>query len=463
MTHPDTPTPTAPRRVEMHRGQLRFAERLAHSHGERLRYAHGVGWHVWDGMRWAPDLDDFPRRAVVESLKSALRELSDVDDPASRKELFDDIRKCESASGIEGVLKISSALQPLSVPAASLDRDPWLFNCQNGTLDLGNGQLKPHDPTDLITKVAGCGLDRTAIGDEFQRFIREILPDDEVRRFVQRLFGSAMSGRVRDHVMPIFTGTGKNGKSTLVELVRDTFGDYALAAEPELLLQGQYGHPTGQADLMGIRLATMEETDEGRSLAAATVKRLTGGTKIRARRMRENFFEFPPSHTLIMVTNKLPLVKGDDPAIWRRILAVPFDVVVPDAEIDLRLPERLRLEMPAVLAWLVDGFVDWGTGGLAPPDRVRARTEEYHTASDPYKSFLEDKDVLDLNVNAATSAREMFSAWARWSKAHDEPTGSEVSFAAAMARLGVEKKRTTAGNVYMGVMLYSGAGEDQMM
>ena len=201
--------------------------------------------------------------------------------------LFKDVRRCESAGGQNGILAIAEDLRPLAVAADKMDADPWLFNVANGTLDLRTGKLRPHDPADLITKVAGCDLDPEATGPVFDKFLAEILPDDAVRGFVQRLFGSAMFGRVRDHVLPIFTGLGANGKTTLVELVRDVFGDYGIAAEPDLLIDKGYAHSTGQADLLGVRLATTVETDDDNRLAAARMKRLTGGEKVRARRMRE--------------------------------------------------------------------------------------------------------------------------------------------------------------------------------
>lgn len=438
--------------TEMHRGQLRMAERLARRHGGELMHAHGIGWHLWDGHRWAPDRDGGALRLAIDTIKAALHDLEYLD-PKSRDALYSDIRKTESASGLEGMLRIAAALSTFAVAADRLDPDPYLFNTTDGTLDLRTGGLRPHNPDDRITKVAGCGITDQP-GPTFARFLDEVLPDREVQEFVRRLFGYSMLGTVREHVLPIFTGTGKNGKSTLLDAVGKAFGDYAISAEPEMLIDRGNSHPTGQADLLGVRLAMTSETDEGRKLAAATVKRLTGGDKVRARRMRKDFFEFDPSHTIVMVTNHKPKVAGDDPALWRRIRVVPFDVVV--EKVDTRLPERLALELPAVLAWVYAGYQAYTVDGLSEPAAITERTAAYRAASDALGRFLEDRTII--SGHAAVKARDLFSAWSAWCAQNGEQPGSEVTFAESMANRGFEKKNRNVGRVYVGLML---AAEDE--
>lgn len=435
--------------VERHHGQLRFAERLARQYKGELLYVHSIGWHVWDGVRWTPDRNGTAVRAVVGTVKAAFDELADLSD-AERKKLLRDISKCESASGVDGVLRLASCLEAFAVSPDMLDADPYLLNSATGTLDLRTGTVREPSPKDLITKVTRCGIGAADGGPAFRQFIVEVLPEPEVREFVQRLLGYALLGVVREHVLALFTGTGCNGKSTLLDAVMDALGDYAIAAEPELLLHRDGAHPTGQADLLGVRLAVLSETGEGRKLAAATVKRLTGGDKIRARRMRQDFFEFDPSHTLIVMTNHKPKVSGDDPALWRRLRVVPFDVVV--GQPDPGLPERLALELPAILGWLVDGYHMYTeSGGLAPPDAVTRRTAAYQASSDALARFLEER--TQANANATTTARELFQAWAHWCTHNGETSGSEVTFAEAMSRRGFEKKRRAQGYLYPGLML----------
>lgn len=441
----EVPTDTAP---EQHRGQLRMAERMVSRCREELRHVHGVGWHVWDGARWARDLNGTATRAAVRTVKAAYADLSDLgrDD---QKDLLSDIRKCESASGLDGVLRLAGSLLPVAVSVGQLDADPYLFNTANGTLDLRSGKVRPHDPSDLLTKVAGCGYDPDARSETFDRFLAEVLPDAEVRAFVGRVFGHGLVGRVVEHLLPIFTGTGANGKSTLLDAVASAFGDYAIAAEPDLLVDRGSVHTTGQADLLGVRLAVCSETDAGRRLAAATVKRLTGGDKIRARRMRQDNIEFDPSHSVVMVTNHKPQVAGDDPALWRRLRIVPFDVTV--AEPDSTLPQRLALELPAVLAWVVRGHADWHSNGLAEPQAVTAATDSYKADSDALGRFLEESTAT--SQFAHVKARELFSTWSAWCHSNGEDAGTEKAVATQLAARGFEKVKRNGTMTYLGLGL----------
>jgi putative DNA primase/helicase len=434
-----------------HRGQLRLAERFAAQHARSLRYAHGLGWLAWDGTRWAPDRDGAAMRAAVATVKAALHELADLDNEA-RKALYADVQRVQSASGLQGVLTIAGSLHPLAIAAHRLDPDPHLFNATNGTLDLRTGQLRPHDPADLITKVAGCGLYPDAVGVGFDKFLTEILPHAEVRDFVQRVAGAAMLGTVREHVLPIYTGTGFNGKGTLLDVQRAAFGDYAIEADPDLLVDRGHAHPTGQADLLGVRFAVASETDEGHRLAAARVKRLTGGDPVRARKMHKDFFQFDPSHHIVMMTNFKPKVSGDDPALWRRLLVVPFDVVITEQQQDVGLPERLAVELPAVLAWAYAGYRDYATRGLDPPPIVVERTNAYQLSSDTLGRFLDDRTITTTTAGHVR-AGDLYAEWVDWCKANGEDKGSEVTFSEAMKRHGHDKKRTNIGRIYPGLIL----------
>lgn len=430
---------------QAHRGQARMAYRLAASYDGRLMFVHGLGWFVWDGCRWAEDRQGAAKRAVLDELRRALAE--SLDEPELRK----DVRRCESASGVAGVLDLASALEPFAVQVEDLDADPYLLNTATGTYDLRTGVLRDHDPVDRLTKVTGTAFDPTAVGAEFDRFIAEILPDPEVRDFVQRLFGLALVGKVVEHVLAIFTGSGRNGKSTLLNLVRAAFGDYAIEAEPDLLIERDRAHPTGLLDLRGVRLAVCQESDEGRRLAVGTVKRLTGGDQIRARRMRADFVEFAPSHTAVLVTNHKPRVPGDDPALWRRLRVVPFDVVVPDP--DVRLPERLDLERAAVLAWAIEGHRRYAADGLQEPVAVQTATETYRAASDVLGRFLEECTTPGNPAAVYVRAGDLFAEWQAWCARNGEQAGRQNEFADALDQRGFRKVNRSIGRRYVGLAL----------
>ncbi|MFT4008861.1 MAG: phage/plasmid primase, P4 family [Nocardioidaceae bacterium] len=430
--------------VEVHRGQARLAYRLAKTYADKLMYVHGIGWHEWDGWRWIEDRHGAAKRAVLDELRRALAE--SLDDADLRK----DVRKCESSTGVAGVLDLASALDEFAVTLDDLDSDPYLLNTESGTLDLRTGHLYAHRPSDRITKVTGCSYRNNCSGEVFERFLAEVLPDAAVRTFVQTVFGLALLGKVTEHVLPIFTGTGRNGKSTLLNVVRAALGDYAIEAEPDLLIERDRAHPTGLLDLRGTRLAVCQESDEGRRLAVATVKRLTGGDAIRARRMRSDFVEFIPSHTAVLVTNHKPRVPGDDPALWRRLRVVPFDVVVPDP--DPHLPDRLDLERAAALAWAVQGYHRYAKDGLTAPEAVCAATEGYRTASDVLGRYLDERTITGGPALYAR-AGELFADWQAWCARTGERAGRANEFSQALEQRGFSRERRKIGYVYIGLGL----------
>ena len=212
-----------------------------------------------------------------------------------------------------------------------------------GSLDLRTGELAQHNPGLLLTKMTGAPYHPDATGPAFAKFLQRVQPDPDMRAYLARLLGHALEGRVVSHILPIFHGEGGNGKGTLINhAVLPALGDYADAADADLLTARTFdAHPTGVADLCGLRLAVLHETDAGRHLAEGTVKRLTGGDRLKARRMREDFWSFDPSHTFVMLTNHRPIVTGTDEGIWRRLRLVPWEVVIPAADRDEELPDTL--------------------------------------------------------------------------------------------------------------------------
>ncbi|MEU3277291.1 DNA primase family protein [Streptomyces antibioticus] len=439
---------------ERHRGHLRMAERFLAEHADHLRHVHGVGWFRWDGARWAADEQRTDIEAAVTTVKTALADIGRLDGQ-ERDALYKDVRRSESATGIEGMLRIASALPPISTPSRALDANPHLFNTPAGTVNLRTGSVQSNDRADLITKASGGHLAQTADA-EWSAFLARILPEDEVRRFVQRLFGYAMLGKVTEHVMPIFTGTGANGKGTLRDALMSAFGDYAIEVDPAILMESKHErHGAFKMRLRGARLAFCSETEKGRRFAEATMKRLVGGDPIEANLMHKNPITFDPSHTLVMLTNFLPAVSGDDPAVWRRILVVPFDVTIPEHERDPGLPDRLKNAAPAVLAWAYEGWRDYQAQGLNPPEAVRVRTAAYQAASDALARFLDEHAIT--NPHAVIKARDLFTAWSKWCPDNGEQPGSEVAFADSMAKRGHAKTRRNTGQFYVGLML---AGTD---
>jgi putative DNA primase/helicase len=433
--------------------ELGYARRLIAAYGDRLRYVPAWRkWLVWDGHRWA--IDDTGQAArwckvIARTLTTEAMAVTDADKRQAKIRLA---RHGERSAGVSGALTLASTEAEIAVAHDDLDADPFLLNCANGTLDLRTGALRPPAPADLITKVARAAYRPEVTGAEWSKFLTRVQPDEQMRRFLARLTGLAMEGRVTEHLLPIHYGEGANGKTTFVDAVVYALGDYADSADPALLVARTFdAHPTGVADLFGLRLAVLHESDAGRRLAEGTVKRLTGGDRVKARRMREDFWSFDPSHTFAMLTNHKPLVGGTDEGIWRRLRLVPWSVVIPVDDRDLELGAKLQLEADAVLGWLVTGYQDWRSRGLADPDAVVKATDAYREESDALKRFLEDRCLTGPHFHIRSA--ELFAAWGRWCANEGEDPGTQTAFSTVLQNRGYDKRSTNRGKVWDGIAL----------
>lgn len=427
-------------------GPMRIACRLARLHADDLMYIVGVGWHYYDGHRWQLDVDSImATAAVTDTVKDALIVAVDLKDVELRK----DAVKCTMSSGITTCLKVAAAKMKCNV--ADLDADPYLLNLKNGTLDLRTMELRDHNPADRITKMCNASWQPDAKGQMWERFLATSLPSVPVREYLQRLCGSALLGEVREHVLSIWTGEGGNGKGVLQGMLETVLGDYYWAAEPDLMMARDNAHTTGMMDLQGRRLVTMSESDKGRRMGEATMKRLTGGDKITARRMHKDNVSFNPSHTAILITNHLPELDGEDGAIKRRVSVIPFDVVIPEEERIADLPALLKAEMEAVLAWLIDGWMEYQRrGGLFPPPEVLTRTDRYMEESESgFKLFLETECIIRPGMDhIRATTGELWGCWEEFRDRECLPEMSRKEFQNKVTKAGFPVNARDGKNRY---------------
>jgi putative DNA primase/helicase len=422
---------------------LGLSERFVDEHGERVRYCPPWGkWLVYDGGRWVPDETGEVERLMKATVMGIYAEAAKEDDDAKRKALIDYARRSESAKRISDALRLARSEPDIPVLPRQLDADPWALNVLNGTIDLRTEELREHRRGDLITKLAPVSYDPYAKAPTFEAFLARLLPSEALRRFVQRVIGYAASGVVSEEILVILYGVGANGKSTLSNVVMEALGDYAMQAAPDLLMAKKGAHPTELADLFGARFVTSVETDEGRRLAEGLVKQLTGRDRIKARRMREDFWEYDPTHTVFLATNHRPEVKGTDHAIWRRLKLVPFEVTIPEAEQDKKLPEKLRAELPGVLAWIVAGCRQWQQrGGLGEPEEVKAATTSYRADMDILAGFIEDRCVVEPDAWAKFS--DLYGAYTGWCDEVGEKAETKRRFGTRLKERGFEPGKGT--------------------
>jgi putative DNA primase/helicase len=443
---------------ERHSGQLRFAVRFAHEYGGRFLHAHGIGWHEYAGGRWAECRDGAPTRGVKELIEDALRhDMPACKDNDDRKQLLRDIQRCESSGGMAGVLDIAQNLHPCTVPAELLDADPYLLNTSTGTVDLRSGGVHEPRPADHLSKVTRAAFDPSARSVVFDRFLEQAQPDREMRDFLARSLGSALLGQVRDHVLHIWHGAGANGKGTLRDAVRHALDSYAVEVPADILLlqkHGQQALAPERMRLRGARVAFCSEIANGAKLDEATMKKLTGGDPVNAKLLYRNPIEFDPSHTLFMLTNHLPQVRGDDPATWRRIRAVPFDVVVPADQRDPELSEKLKAAPDAVLAWLWRGWLEYQRIGLAEPAAVTEATRKYQQDSDLLARYLAEETGRVMLGHGSVRSAELYADFTAWARAEGEDVQlSGRAFSEQLDQRGYKRKRTSAGQAWQQIML----------
>ncbi len=424
------------------------ADRLLDRHRHQVRFVPRWGrWLVYDGARWRLDHADTMLAHLANEIGARL--VAHVPkvygEPDKLRPLLGAVKRAESAAGISATLQLAASKPGVAIDHEVLDADPWLLNVGNGTIDLRTITLLPHNPTDMLTMIANVDYDDTATAPEWDRFLAQTLPDDDVRRFVRRLCGLALIGTQLEHVLVICLGGGANGKSTMTRVVADVLGEYSIVAARDVLLALKHdAHPTAKADLFRRRFAHSGELPPAAKLDEAQVKELTGGDRIKARRMREDHWEFDPSHLLWLHANHRPTIEGTDDGIWRRLLLVPFSVQVPPAERDPHLAQRIVTnESAGVLRWMLDGLADYLDGGLRVPEVVSAATSSYRTDSDTVARFLAESDlVLDpMATMDATELVELHQEWHRASGTNETEGAHYQRVVAALKERGAVNKR----------------------
>jgi putative DNA primase/helicase len=316
----------------------------------------------------------------------------------------------------------------------------------DATYDLRTGIGRTPDPLDYITKKTACRCARAGTPHPlWTEFLERVTDGDiELQQFLQRYCGYCCTGVTSEHVFVFAYGTGANGKSTFVNTVASVLGDYATVASMDTFLAtNSPQHPTDLAKLCGARLVTAQETQRGRRWDEAKVKTLTGGDRITARFMRQDFFDYVPTFKLLISGNHRPRLSGVDEAIRRRLLLVPFTVQIPLAERDKDLAAKLRPEWPAILRWCIDGCLEWQRVGLAPPTVVLDASEEYFAEQDTIQQWLDDC-TTDSGPGAFTRITELFASWKTWCEDRNLKPGSEKALSEALRDKGFEKAKNQA-------------------
>jgi putative DNA primase/helicase len=358
--------------------------------------------------------------------------------------------KTSFASGVE---RFAKGDPKIAVTVDYWDSDQWLLGTPGGTVDLRTGLLRDSQRHDGITKITSVApLDSGC--PQWLQFLKETTADDkQLIRFLQQWCGYGLTGSIREHALVFVYGPGGNGKGVFVNVVTKILGDYvATAAMDTFTASHSDKHPTDLAKLRGARLVAASETEEGRAWAESRIKQMTGGDRISARFMRQDFFEYDPQFKLTIIGNHKPVLRNVDDAAKRRFLIVPFEKKpkVPD----LNLEEKLLAEAPAILQWMISGCLDWQVNGLVKPPIVVTATDEYFADQDLFAQWLGEACECDPGNNyKSATGTELFQSWRGYATSASEEPGSQKSFAGRMARHGFIAKRTMKARTFLGIRL----------
>jgi putative DNA primase/helicase len=398
-----------------------LAGRFTARHVDDLKFVNTWGrWLVWDETRWRVE----DTLMVLDHARALVREASEeilAKDGSQR--LAAGVASAKTVSAIE---RLARADRQHASRTDDWDSDPWLLNTPAGTIDLRTGQVRPHDRKDLVTKT-------TAVGPQgdcpmWLVFLNRIFNrDQDLIDYIKRVLGYSLTGSVQEHALFFCHGTGGNGKGVLLGTWHKILGEYSAIAPMSTFTATQNErHPTELAMLRGARLVTAQETEDGHHWAESKIKALTGGDPVSARFMRQDFFTYQPSFKLIVAGNHRPSLRNVDEAIRRRFNLLPFTVTIPLAERDPDLAEKLKEEWPGILAWAIEGCLEWQRLGLVPPSAVTKATEDYLSEEDAVGRFI--SECCERRPQALAELKDLYTAYKKFCETTGEAGMSQKSF-----------------------------------
>jgi putative DNA primase/helicase len=412
---------------------LRYVER---SNGDAVWCETWGRWLLWEGTRWRKD----ETLAVLDQVRSicAVSAHELLSNPNSKTQASQAAR-LTSYRTITAVERLARTDRRVSTHPDEWDADQWALNTPGGIVDLRSGQIRAHTRADKITKstsVAPAGDCPT-----WRQFLQTATAGDtELQAFLQRMCGYMLTGSVREHALFFVYGTGGNGKGTFLNTVTSILADYQVVSSAETFTESKSDrHETEVARLVGARLVSAQETEEGKRWAESRIKALTGGDPISARFMRQDYFTFLPQFKLLIVGNHKPAFRSVDEAIRRRLHLIPFTVSIPAGERDPYLPEKLKSEAAGILQWMIDGCLEWQRIGLSPPAIVKDSTDIYLEDEDSIQQWIDEECVLDAPV--FTAFKDLFESWTRWAERNGEFVGSQKRLAGKLEGRGFRRDR----------------------
>ncbi len=433
------------------------AERMYDLFGKSLRYSYeNKVWYFWNGKLWAEDKTGKIKRLADETLENMKKEAYKEEDADKQIAMLKWINKSSSSGSKDNMIKETQHIGCIPILISEMDTQPDLINCQNGIINLRNGELLPHDANYLCTKIANCEYDVT--GKEptlWLNFLKDITQGDkELEEYLQKAVGYSLTGSIREQCLFFLYGGGRNGKSTFLDIISELAGTYSSHAQSETIMtKPQLGNNTLSdiARLKGARFVTTVEPNDNVKLNEGLVKQLTGGDKVTARFLYGKEFEFTPEFKIWLGANHKPIIRGTDDGIWRRIRLIPFTAQIPDEKVDKNLKQKLKKELPQIMKWAVDGALKWQKEGLKVPAIVEKATQEYRFEMDTLCRFFSEYVVVDSSARMKASV--LYNYYCEWADENNEFVMSSTKFGKEILAKIPDKKAFSDGVYYMGIKI----------
>lgn len=447
--------------------QLGSVYRFLDRFGADLHFlAEAKQWVFWDGRRWSTDRGGYSWARAVLTVENAFGDCMPWTSGDSKKltRVENYVQSAKGTGHIKGIIEGASLMEGIPVSETDFDKDADQINVLNGILDLRTGRLSPHSREANMTKLIEHPYEKGAQCPQFLGFLNEIMVGDHsLIEFLQIYFGYSLTGLPPDRIFTIFYGSGRNGKSTLIQIISSIMGDYHVTIRSQSIMSGKDGERPDRIGedlipLRGARLATMQESDRGTRLNEGKVKELTGRDVMRCRYLHSNLWlQFVNTGKLILTTNHRPRITGQDPGIWDRVAMVPFEARIEENKIDPDLANKIiEQEAPGVLAWMVEGAMKFYAAGkkVHRPQAVQAATDEYRSDEDMLGKFVEA--CLTEAKNARVKVSSLMEVYKKWMDAngdHNAILGSRrftEDIRPVMERSGYQRKKTADGTYYFG-------------
>lgn len=432
------------------------ADRFITKFGTVLRYVVELKyWMIWYHGEWRFDKKGNVLQLALKAAREIYKEAAAQTDAALAQALSAHASRSLQQPRLEAMVTIAATNPKVAVSVSELDADAWLMQVRGGVVvDLRTGVARDSKPEDLITQVANVTYDQGADCHIWKATVDGCFAGNrDMVDFYQRAIGYTATGSTKEQVFFFQYGTGANGKSTLINAIREIFAGYSAQINPEVLMVqrgGNAGNATPElARLKNVRLAAATETEDGQRLAEAFIKQATGGEPIVARELYGSPFEYVPAFKLWLSGNHRPIVRGEDHGIWRRIILIYFGVTIPPDARDKNLPDKLRAEYPGILNWIIEGALLWMKHGLNPPQEIAKEVEDYKSDMDLLQQWMGER--CSVSATADYSARAAYVDFANWCRGGGHQPVSEVRFAQKMTERGIEKRKSNAGSRYLGI------------